>query len=196
LFYGVFMIGGRGPQRRSPALAIAVLLALAIGGTLSGCVPDAAPHPTAAPTTSAPNPVFASDDEALAAATDAYKAYLAMSDLIASEGGQRPERMADVAVDSALSDAVEGLTQFTTMNLHSSGATAFDHLSLQKRSSDDVDVYLCEDVSGIDVLDGQGVSVVSPNRKPRTPFQVTLTRTSNASLLVKNRVAWAGQYFC
>ncbi|MDQ1582169.1 MAG: hypothetical protein QOF36_223, partial [Microbacteriaceae bacterium] len=52
--------------------------------TLAGCATSASPMPTPSAVHS---PLFASDEEALKAATDAYAAYLAMSDTIAQEGG-------------------------------------------------------------------------------------------------------------
>ncbi|HEU4807654.1 MAG TPA: hypothetical protein VFT01_05275, partial [Homoserinimonas sp.] len=72
------------------ALPLAAL-SIAVAMLLSGCVPqDPEVVPPPEPST---EPVFASDEEALAAATDVYKAYLAMSDLIAQEGGREPERL-------------------------------------------------------------------------------------------------------
>ncbi|HWU47090.1 MAG TPA: hypothetical protein VN133_10080, partial [Humibacter sp.] len=60
------------------SVASGVLGALLLGGVLAGCTPSA-PKPTHSPTASR-TPMFASDEEALKAATDAYAAYLKMSD--------------------------------------------------------------------------------------------------------------------
>ncbi len=67
---------------RAPTSIALVALAVLL---LSGCLP---PQTTVTPTPEATAaPVFASDEEALAAATAAYAAYLAMSDQIFAEGG-------------------------------------------------------------------------------------------------------------
>ncbi|MCU1637074.1 MAG: hypothetical protein JWQ68_2313, partial [Cryobacterium sp.] len=47
--------------------------------------------------TSSEPPVFATDEDALAAATEAYAAYLSMSDRILMDGGAQPERIREVA---------------------------------------------------------------------------------------------------
>ena len=58
---------------------------------LAGCAPDV--PAIQVPPTPTVTPLFASDEEALAAAEEAYAAYLAMSDEITSDGGERPERI-------------------------------------------------------------------------------------------------------
>src|SRR5690606_24012229 len=94
-------------MRSALALAAATVTVAVL---LSGCVqqgPEVTPPPEPSTT-----PIFASDEEALAAATEAYEAYLAMSDLIAQEGGVNPERIESVAVRKALADALEGFSVF------------------------------------------------------------------------------------
>ena len=71
--------------------ALTTVAGVAIGALLlSGCLPQ---QPTATPPPEATAaPIFASDEEALAAATAAYAAYLAMSDQILKDGGKDPDR--------------------------------------------------------------------------------------------------------
>ena len=66
------------------------LLPLAVLGAalLAGCLPT--DPPVTPPPTSDLEPVFASDEEALAAAEEAYGAYLAAADEILSSGGADP----------------------------------------------------------------------------------------------------------
>ena len=72
------------------ALAAVTLLAV------SGCT--GAPGATPAPTSSAAaNPIFATDEEALAAAEAAYEKYSEASALVAGDGGVNPDRV-DAAV--------------------------------------------------------------------------------------------------
>ncbi|WP_157487651.1 hypothetical protein [Leifsonia sp. Root112D2] len=172
------------------ALGVTALLALAM---LSGCVP-AATH-TSTPTPEA-TPLFATDDEALAAATKAYAAYLKMSDTIAHDGGAHPERIKAVAMAAALSESLKGFAEYRDAKAHSQGLRSFDSLQLQSIQSEAVTFYVCDDVSKVDVLDDSGASLVSPSRNPRTPFLVTASSKSASSLLISSRAVWEGKNLC
>ncbi len=69
---------------------------------LTGCV-DGDRLPTLPPTPTS-TPIFASEEEALAAAEEAYAAYLEMSNLISSEGGVEPERIAPFVTADQLAE--------------------------------------------------------------------------------------------
>ena len=71
-----------------------VLAMLLAAFMLSGCASTPVPTPTSATPTVAP--VFATEEEALAAATEAYAAYQELIDRIFSEGGKAPSRIAAV----------------------------------------------------------------------------------------------------
>ena len=75
-------------------------LALASALVLTGCT--APPPHTVAVSSPTATPVFASDEEALAAAVEAYEKYLAVSDQIAQEGGAGADSFADVVTDEWL----------------------------------------------------------------------------------------------
>ena len=77
---------------------------------LAGCG-GGDPIPTLPPTPSA-TPIFASEEEALAAAEDAYAAYRGMSDQISAEGGANPERIAPFVTESRLADELRGFATF------------------------------------------------------------------------------------
>ena len=73
----------------SPApTAAAALLVLLLAVLLSGCASTTEPQPTLTPTATDAAPLFASDEEALAAATEAYAAYQAVSTEIAKLSGE------------------------------------------------------------------------------------------------------------
>src|SRR5690606_22722214 len=99
---------------------------------VSGCVPDAG-IPTLPPTPTV-TPVFASEEEALAAAEDAYAAYLEMSYLIASEGGLEPERIAPLVTNEQFERELESLSIYSERGLHVDGQTRFDSMMLQQMS--------------------------------------------------------------
>lgn len=61
-----------------------------------------------------------------------------------------------------------------------------------------VSVYACLDVSGVDVLDMSGASVVLPTRANRIPFEVGSIRSPDfeAVLVVARNEIWPGDDFC
>ncbi|TFB92808.1 hypothetical protein [Cryobacterium sp. HLT2-28] len=181
-------------RRRSVMGAMALLGTLA----LAGCAPPApqAPSPTATDA-----PVFASDAEALAAATEAYAAYLALSDQISREGGADSNRMAALVSKDVLDEELSGFDQFRSAGAHSVGETTFSVAKLQSAEYTTsrrtiISLYICEDVSGVDVLDATGASLVSAERNPITPFEVRFEMSQRSSLVLAERSAWAGETFC
>lgn len=185
-------------MRTAPALLTGLLVAL----TLVACVPDNEPvRPDPSPTAS---PIFASDEEALAAAEAAYGAYLAVSDQILAEAGADSDRLLSVATSDLYADAIAGFESFASKEWRSVGTTSFDSAELQNfdphaTPGDPMVVfYVCVDLSGIDVLDSTGTSVVSPNRIDRSPYQVAVTTVDadDAGLIVAGDEPWGGENFC
>jgi len=175
--------------------------ALAVALVLVGCVPTTSPtSPAPRPSTT---PVFATDAEALAAATKAYAAYVRVSDEILADGGNNPERIEQVASGEALDGALAGYSDFRQRGLHSVGDSKVGHVSLQKFSPESVSgknlvtIYACLDVEGVDVLDQTGTSVVSTQRPPRQTFQVSVDwRESKQQLFVTSRNPWVSGGIC
>ncbi|GAB3128435.1 hypothetical protein GCM10027056_29830 [Glaciibacter psychrotolerans] len=152
--------------------------------------------PTPAPSTH--EPVFASNAEALAAATAAYAQYQALSSLIGQEGGLDPDRMARVAVGQALDAEIESMRSLSKSGLRGHGQLAFDSLVIQSANLDDgsLVVYLCLDVSQTDVVDSDEVSVVPPDREVRYPLEVSFVSGAKRVLLVERSESWSGEDFC
>ncbi len=182
-------------MRTGPFLVAAALLL-----ALAGCVPTGtggSPSPSASAT-----PVFASDAEALAAAEKAYAAYLTVSDQIANDGGKDPERLDGLALRTLLSDDRYGFQSFADKGWHSVGTTTLTKTILQSTdlgteatNQGAVTVYLCEDVSGVDVVDMNGVSVVSAGRPKQQQFQVSFDLVQSR-LIPSEREPWAGSSIC
>ena len=147
------------------------------------------PVPTASAT-----PVFASDEEALAAAEEAYGAYLAVSDSIFTDGGARPERLEDVATGKFLEASISGFEKVEAEGWRSTGRSEVHSIELQRFDpSSDIEmvvVFLCDDVSAVDVLDSTGRSVVSPDRPDRTLFEISFDLGPDQRLLVSSREVW------
>ncbi len=84
----------RAPRRLGAALAAVGALAL----VLTGCV--GSPAPTQSPTPTEAAPIFASDEEALAAAVEAYEALSQQRRTkITDDGGAEPERIDPFVTD-------------------------------------------------------------------------------------------------
>ena len=171
------------------AAGAAVLLVV-----LAGC-DEPPPHVTPVPTPSVTT-VFASDEEALAAAEEAYRAYLAVADQIFAEGGADPERLSAVAAPPQLTVDLQGFEEVVEEGQHSVGLTTFRDIALQRYdptvSEDTIIVYLCEDVSGVDVLDRHGSSLVTPSRPNLVTYQVSFGFDFQANqLMVSDKEAWS-----
>ena len=185
-------------MRTAPALVVAGIALLA----LVGCVPDDAPIiPSPLPSST---PIFASDEEALAAAEEALVAYYEVSDLIITEGGTHPERLLAVATDEVLASESTGYAQLIDQGWHGSGQTTVDTVSLQAfdptaaEGSEVVTIYACVDISAFDLMDANGVSIVGPGRIVRTAFEATflMDQTAERGLLLMRKEQWTGEDFC
>ena len=184
------------PARRLASIA----LLSAAGLILSGCVPaDPEVTPPAEPSSEA---IFASDEEALAAATDAYEAYLKMSDLIAQEGGKNPERIAPLVSQDALPDQIQQFAPYQERSIRASGSSRFDSITLQQFMEIDqgvfeIVVYLCLDVTAVKVLDDSGKDVTPGTRASRLPLEIGFEGESTSKNLVITRSeSWHGSDFC
>ena len=184
---------------RRTAIALALLIVPVLA--LSGCTPSSPPAVSDPKPSS--TPLFANEEEALKAATEAYAAYLKVSDQILSEGGARPERISDVALGEVATEELDGYKKITALGYHTVGSTVFDNVTIQNfdsvatSGSDVVSVYLCADVKGVDVLDSSGASVVSPSRPERTGFEVHFDAgKSSGRLRVSQKEVWDGEGMC
>lgn len=99
-----------GHSRRTRFVALATIILL-----LVGCMP-AQPVVTPVPVPSH-IPLFASDADALFAATAAYAAYLAMSAQITRGGGANTERPLDVAVSESGETKMAGFAGFSIVEI-------------------------------------------------------------------------------
>jgi hypothetical protein len=187
--------GTRLPLRLGIAGAVA-LSALLLGG----CVQ---PAPVKTPQAHATvKPLFASDADALAAATKAYAAYLKMSDTITSEGGANPQRINGVAEGDAARDARDGFAAYQSKALHSRGASKFDTVSLQQLESENdggavVRSYVCLDVSDVRVLDSAGADVTPLARESRLPLEIVVEFAAGLGTpKLSESTSWSGTNFC
>jgi hypothetical protein len=159
---------------------------------LNGCG-GGDPIPTLPPTPSA-TPIFSSEEEALAAAEEAYAAYLEMSNLISSEGGVDPERIAPFVTEERLADELAGFERLQASGLRTSGASTFEFTQLQRLDVDDdgveVAVYACWNGGGVRVLNPEGLDVTPTDREAELLLEVVLVGDVSGQLLLSSDEVW------
>ena len=179
---------------RRPAL---VGLAIALVVPLAACsqstrLPEAEPSSEVAP-------LFASDEEALAAATAAYEEYLAVLDAAlqgpVSDGGE----LESVSRGQALVSAQESIAEFIEDQLRISAPRVVGGARLQQHTSSgseaEVTSYFCEDISGVLLLDAGGNSLSEADRPDYTVFEATV-EFGPAGAFVVERAFWSNESSC
>lgn len=150
---------------RTRALALPLLLVL----TLAGCGSPPLPRALGSPS------VFASADEALAAAIAAYDRALVVSDAVGQAGGEGAERFRDVAVGQYLEGSIAGFGSWADDGFSQIGFSRFRDVQLMRLKAGPrgaVVVELCHDVTQVDVVDKDGRSIVPPDRDDTLHLEV------------------------
>lgn len=159
---------------------------LAVGSTLAlaACVPnEPAPPPAPSPSTTAP--LFATDDDALAAAEKVYREYLA-----ASNSGPDFARLEPVTTPEWFAYEKEASDRRHEAGLRAEGDSQIVSFDLQSYSTSEVVVYVCLDVSDVRVLNQQGIDVTPSERADRGTLEVRFAVT-NAGLRVDGSDLWS-----
>lgn len=154
---------------RAAALASALLL-------LVGCAPDPSPSPT-------PTPAFASEEEAFAAAEATYRAYTDASNATDLHDPHSFESVYRWLRGEALSAAKENYNAFYASGMTRSGETTFDSFTPVSHDGQIITARLCLDVSDVELLDTNGVSVVPADRAPRQSLEVEFAPAKTDSAL-------------
>lgn len=158
--------------------AVATALVLMVG-VATGCQPEPTPSPS--------GPVFASEEEAFAAAEETYRAYVdALNQVDLSD----PETFEAVYAWTT-GDANEGARKtFSEMHAEGwtvTGASTFDGFGLLEFSPDVADAIVttevCLDVSSVAVTDASGQSVVPSTRLDRQPAVLTFAVAQTGTAL-------------
>jgi hypothetical protein len=178
--------------RMLPAATALVAVAL-----LVGCVPqDPVITPVPEPSSS---PVFASDEEALAAATEAYGRYLRKVDeglITHSSLG-----LETVAAGDALEQAKARIHEYIDLGERHVGRISIASISLataeavlgSNHRGEPIQIYACLDLSAVDVVDSAEKSVVDSERPASVFLLVDLTwDTDTSAFKVLNEQVWDG----
>lgn len=183
----------RGAIGRAATIAATAVAAFVL---LAGCVP---PTPTAVPTTSpAAEPVFASDAEALAAAEEAYVAYLAMSDLIAQEGGRDPERIAPFVTEEQLARELTVFDTILASGMSQGGVVRASSPEVQSLNEDrsEVVAYFCLDYSGVSIRNPSNTAVEAARGSDFLVVVATFEAESSSILKVGSSEPWEEVSMC
>jgi hypothetical protein len=183
-------------RRSTAAIAVCLLGAMA----LTSCAATSPPIPTPTPTSTA---IFASEDEALAAATDVFAAYLAGYDSAMAEGGKDLSIVRDYVGDEYFTELSEPGT-IVKNNWHTSGASSFEVKEVatfdQVSDSSTINLNLCRDITGIRVLDSNNRDVTPPDREMRIPLAVSFATTSDVeesdALIIVGVKSWLAPDAC
>lgn len=180
-------------MRIPPLIACAALLA-----ALAGCAP--APPPLVLPPTPTQSPLFASEEEALAAAVEVYAAYLAAADSVARGGWSDPGATAEFTTEAFQAEVVESAAQLESSGRRQSGEKRFDSVALQRYSEQgqgrvELVAYLCLDISETRILGPEGDDVSQSSRIERLPTVVTFS-LSDLGGRVDGEEPWDGANFC
>lgn len=162
--------------RRTAAIA-----ALACALALTACT-TATPEPK--PSASSSAPVFATDEEALAAAEESLRQFWDAFNLIRQEGGVEPERLAPFVSGDLGDGFLLGIEEFHEAGRSQVGDVIFDPPKLQQvittSEKTAVMLYVCMDYGDRVVLDPTGVEIDLSEVPDRTLFEVTMeTATSD-----------------
>lgn len=131
------------------------------------------PAPTPSVTV-APAPLFESDEEALAAAEEVYREYLAVSDLIAREGGADPERLRELVTEEQFERDRAYFDQVRADGYRFEGGVVLAQVDLQTATRSEVILYGCLDVSAVRRIDSDGRDVSELTRPSRVLVEVLL----------------------
>jgi hypothetical protein len=184
------------PQLTRPAaLALGVAAALLLSGC-TGDTPVVLPSPQ-----STTAPVFASDEEALAAAEEAYGRYLAASASITKPNGEPIDSIAPFAHPDYLEELETGLQALRDQDRYIEGQVKITSAELQQLSDDFQNpvvlaLYICLDVSRTRVVDEEGKDV-TPERQEVVPLEVGFeTEGREPQLVLTSSESWTGEDFC
>ena len=163
--------------------------------SLSGCVTDELAPPQPSATFVAP---YASDEEALAAAEEAYAEYIRVLASLHQEGLGDATAISTIAAGEHLAELVDERERLQSSGQYILGTQSFDQVVLQRYSVDGstkemLAVYLCDDLSALEIFIGD--EKVGPS-KPIDPAIMQIVfdyDASSSSLLVSSREVWSDE---
>ena len=183
------------PRRLRLAVAPLVLLIAA----LTACAEPTRLPPPEEPAARAP--LFASDEEALAAATEAYEEYLAVSNAILRDGGREPERLMGLVSSRVFDVENEGYALLRDNGWRATGSIVLVQATLQQAinnddGSADTITYVCTSVAEADIVDSSGVPQTDPSRQTLLAHEVVIRFSDLEAFTIEEKSQWDSQSAC
>jgi hypothetical protein len=183
-------------HRRPLLVALSLTLLAASPGACTG--PASIPPP---PPPAVEAPLFATDEEALEAATAAYAEFLAVSGQILRDGGSDPERLKPLVSDEVYESEAEGFRTFVMNGYSARGNATLESVALQQHNASndgfsEIQIFACVSLEDVDVLDATGQSVVNPDRTSRLEYEALFISTRDEALILERESVWDGGGIC
>lgn len=142
-------------------------------------------------------PVFASDDEAVAAAVETYERYLAVSAEIDADGGAGAERVLEVTTEPYGLDVLAEYRRMRAARERISGAAMLTSSRLVEidRDRTRLTIAMCVDVSGMRVINESGEDVTPP-REDRVALEVAFRSANAVRVRLDGSVLATGDHVC
>lgn len=173
-------------MRPTPAL-----LTIALTASLAACGPDPTPAPLPELTWDAPSPVSETEEEALAAAEEAIRRYLEISDAVDSP--RDLELLRPLSTESWFEFERSSREDLWSRGIHTEGSTSLRFVKLQFFDESEIAVYVCQETSGTRLIDGSGIDVTGSERSPEALLQINL-EMHEGKLLVAGGELWSNSY--
>jgi len=182
-------------------LALALVPLALLATILAGCTqPTRLPPPEPS---AAGEPLFASDEEALAAAFNAYGRYIRVSNTLSSSMDADTALLAEVAVVGHVEEVAESIEDLRAAGLRTEGQAEIRAFNLQQHfesANGDVSVltYVCLDVTNLRVVDEQGQDKTPAERDDLVGLEVVFWAINglDPDLKVASSKSWTGSDLC
>lgn len=171
------------------------------GLLITACVPS---EPVVTPVeTGTIKPIFASDEEALAAAVEAYEGYQRVSYEVGGEDSSGYEPLRLLLTEEWYKTEVAGFERFAEDGIRLAGFASISEFALQQwweepQGVANVIVYICEDLTNARIVDGGGADLTPSDRENIVPIEVTFVSAASRSteLLIARVLPWNGSGLC
>lgn len=168
---------------------------------LTACVPS--PDVVLPAEPSLGQPVFASDEEALAAAVAAYTGYLNVAGEIGADSGKGAERMRPFVTDDQYAHEIESFGGLEHAGEFQTGFAKVTKETLQQVWEDPTGVanviaYFCVDLSEVRFLDSNGLDITNSERADLGQVEVLFISSGGEApeLLIAEVTPWLGHGMC
>ncbi len=178
----------------------AFIVAGLVAVLLTGCVE---PAPVISPTAAPGEPVFASEEEALAAAEEVFAKYLEASTQMAASGGVDMTPFDGLLTERQLADETETAASLVERGWHLEGDLDYygfapQQIDLANPRSAYIQAYVCLDLQGVAYFNEAGEDQSAVDHAPSSPLEVVFVSAPNDSttLLIDLADTWTGSNFC